>query len=58
MSSLSIGVLGGIIFGAIAVLGKLPLEFPDKRAALAAAWAVGLTFGLLLSVPETIITKA
>jgi len=78
MSSLSIGILGGVIFGIVAVLGMLPLEFPDKRAALAAAflnrfaigfaigaaqlawpgWAIGLTFGLLLSVPEAIITKA
>lgn len=78
MSSLSIGILGGVIFGIVAVLGMLPLEFPDKRAALAAAflnrfaigfaigaaqlawpgWVIGLTFGLLLSVPEAIITKA
>jgi hypothetical protein len=78
MSSLSIGILGGVIFGIVAVLGMLPLEFPDKRAALAAAfvnrfaigfaigaaqlawpgWAIGLAFGLLLSVPEAIITKA
>jgi hypothetical protein len=78
MSSLSIGVLGGVIFGVVAVLGMLPLEFPDKRAALTAAflnrfaigfaigaaqlpwpgWTVGLAFGLLLSIPEAIITKA
>jgi hypothetical protein len=78
MSPLSIGVVGGVIFGAVAVLSMLPLDFPDKRAALTAAflnrfaigfaigaaglawpgWAVGLTFGLLLSVPEAIITKA
>lgn len=78
MPSLSIGILGGVIFGVAAVLSMLPLEFSDKRAALTAAflnrfaigfaigaahlawpgWAVGLTFGLLLSVPEAIITKA
>ena len=78
MSSLSIGMLGGVIFGAVAALSMLPLEFADKRAALTAAflnrfaigfaigaahlawpgWAVGLTFGLLLSVPDAIITKA
>jgi hypothetical protein len=78
MSSLSVGVFGGVLFGAIAVLSMLPRSIPDKRAALTAAflnrfaigfavgaahlawpgWAVGLTFGLLLSVPDAIITKA
>ncbi len=77
MSSLSIGIVGGVIFGIVAVLSMLPLEFADKRSALTAAflnrfaigfaigaahltwpgWAVGLAFGLLLSVPEAIITK-
>lgn len=78
MSRFAVGVLGGVIFGIVAVLSMLPLEFADKRAALTAAflnrfaigfaigaaqlpwpgWLVGLTFGLLLSVPEAIITKA
>jgi len=78
MSPLSVGMLGGLLFGGIAVLSMLPMAFPDKRAALTAAflnrfaigfaigaadlawpgWAVGLAFGLLLSVPDAIITKA
>ena len=78
MSSLSVGVLGGVVLGVVAVLSMLPLEFPDKRAALSAAflnrfaigvaigaaqiarpgWMAGLMFGLLLSVPDAIITKA
>jgi hypothetical protein len=78
MTSLSIGMAGGAIFGAVAVASMLPLRFADKPAALTAAflnrfaigfaigaahltwpgWAVGLTFGLLLSLPEAIITKA
>ena len=78
MSSLSVGVLGGLIFGIVAALTMLPLEFADKPSALTAAflnrfaigfaigaaqlawpgWLVGLTFGLLLSVPEALITKA
>jgi hypothetical protein len=56
----------------------LPMSFPDKPAALGAAfvdrfaiglvigcvqltwpgWAIGLAFGLLLSLPSAIITKA
>ncbi len=78
MSHLTYGVVAGVAFGALAVLSMLKLSFPDKRAALAAAfldrfgiglvvgvvnvvwpsWAVGLVFGLLLSAPSAIITKA
>jgi hypothetical protein len=78
VSRFAVGVLGGVIFGVVAVLSMLPMEFADKRAALTAAflnrfaigfaigaaqlpwpgWLVGLTFGVLLSVPEAIITKA
>ena len=78
MSPLSVGMLGGLLFGGIAVVSMLPMSFPDKRAALMAAflnrfaigftigaadlswpgWAVGLAFGLLLSVPDAIITRA
>ena len=56
----------------------LPMTFPDKKAAIAAAfiarfaigfaigaarlpwpgWFVGLLFGLLLSIPDAIITKS
>ena len=72
------GVVAGLAFGTLAVLSMLRLTFPDKRAALAAAfidrfaiglvigvadlswpaWSVGLLFGLLLSAPAAIITKA
>jgi hypothetical protein len=78
MTSLSVGVLGGVIFGVASALSMVPLTFPDKPAALTAAfvnrfaigfaigaaqlpwpgWLVGLTFGLLLSVPDAIITRA
>jgi hypothetical protein len=72
------GVVAGLAFGTLAVLSMLRLTFPDRRAALAAAfidrfaigliigvvdlswpaWSVGLAFGLLLSAPSAIITKA
>jgi hypothetical protein len=78
MSRFAVGVVSGVIFGIVAVLSMLPMEFADKRAALTAAflnrfaigfaigaaqltwpgWLVGLTFGILLSVPDAIITKA
>jgi hypothetical protein len=78
MSKLSLGSICGIVFGALVVLMMLPMDFPDKHAALLGAflnrfgvgvvigaaglrlpgWAQGMVFGLLLSVPDAIITKA
>ena len=78
MSHLTYGLVAGLAFGTLAVLSMLKLPFPDKRAALLAAfvdrfaiglvigvvvlpwpaWSVGLVFGLLLSVPSAIVTKA
>ena len=78
MTSAVRGVVAGLIFGAIAAGVMLPMDFPDKTAAVTAAfihrfgvglvigcvrlpwpgWVVGLLFGVLLSVPDAIITKA
>jgi len=73
-----LGVVAGLVFGALSVALMIPMSFPDKRAALSAAfverfaiglvigcvqlpwsgWLVGLAFGLLLSLPSALITKA
>ena len=78
MSREALGALCGLAFGLLAVATMFPLAFPDKRAALTAAfldrfaigfviavagltwpgWLVGLFFGILLSAPSAIITKA
>jgi hypothetical protein len=78
MSRLTGATVSGLIFGAIAVGLMLPMQFPDKRTALLAAfasrfaigftigcvqlpwpgWLIGLVFGLLLSLPEALVTKA
>jgi hypothetical protein len=78
MSRLLLGTICGLIYGALSAASMIPLEFPDKKAALAGAflnrfgigfvigaaklpvpsWANGLIFGLLLSLPDAIITKA
>lgn len=78
MSNALWGVVAGVVFGVLSVGLMLPLSFPDKRAALLAAfvdrfaiglvigcvqlrwpgWSVGLFFGLLLSLPSAIVTKA
>jgi hypothetical protein len=78
MTPVAYGFLAGIAFGAISVGMMLPLQFPDKRAALLGAflnrfaiglliplihvgltgWLLGLVLGILLSLPDAIITKA
>jgi hypothetical protein len=78
MSRIALGVICGLVFGVVDVGIMLPMSFPDKKAAITAAfiarfgigfaigaarlpwsgWLVGLVFGLLLSIPDAIITKA
>src|SRR5438270_13038192 len=49
MSNLISGLMSGIIFGAVSVAMMLPMAFPDKKAALLAAFidrfAIGLVIG-------------
>jgi hypothetical protein len=78
MSRLILGILCGIVFGAISVAVMIPLKLEDKRTAMSGAfvnrfaigfvigaatlplpmWASGLLFGLLLSLPDAIITRS
>lgn len=78
MSKAMLGLLCGLLFGAVSVATMIPLRFEDKRAAMLGAfinrfaigvvigvaalplpgWLIGLLFGLLLSLPDAIITKA
>ncbi len=78
MSRVVLATICGVAFGIFAVAAMLPMAFPDKRAALTAAfpdrfaigfvtgvaalpwpgWATGLFFGVLLSAPSAIVTKA
>ena len=77
MSTELLGVIAGLVFGAMTVGLMLPMSFPNKTAALSAAfverfaigtvigcvhlpwpgWVIGVTFGLLLSIPSAIITR-
>lgn len=77
MSRLTLGTICGVVYGALSAASMIPLQFDDKRAALAGAflnrfaigfvigaarlplpaWATGLVFGVLLSLPDAIITK-
>src|ERR1044072_4235892 len=78
MSRLVLGIVCGIVYGALSAASMIPLTFSDKTAALTGAflnrfatgfvigaarlplpnWASGLLFGILLSLPDAIITKA
>jgi hypothetical protein len=79
VSRLAVGLVSGLIFGAIDVALMLPMSFPHKRTALVAAflsrfgigiviplvnlptwpgWLVGVTFGVLLSLPDAVVTKS
>jgi hypothetical protein len=72
------GVLLGLAAGIVVVALMAPMSFPDKRAALAAAFvnrfsigfltanvalplqpiALGAALGLVLSIPDALVTKA
>jgi hypothetical protein len=76
MSKVILGLMCGLVFGALDVALMLPMTFPDKTAALLGAfasrfvigfvigcvvlpwpgWIIGLVFGLLISLPDAIIT--
>jgi hypothetical protein len=78
MNAIAFGVLAGLVFGVIAVLLMIPLQFSDKKTAMTAAffsrfgigfiipicslplppYATGATIGLLISLPDAVITKA
>lgn len=78
MSKLILGLISGLVYGALSAATMIPLEFSDKRAAITGAflnrfaiglvigaaklpvpgWLAGLFWGVLLSLPDAIITDA
>ena len=50
MSHVTLGVLCGLGFGAFAVAVMLPMSFPDKRAALTAAFLERFAIGFVIAV--------
>jgi len=53
MNRLGLGIVCGVAFGALAVATMLPMSFPDKRAALAAAFLDRFAIGFFTSVADT-----
>ena len=52
MTRIALGVLCGAVFGAVAVAIMLPMTFPDKRAALTAAFLNRFGIGLMIAVAD------
>ena len=52
MSPLTFGVLAGLAFGALSIAMMLPLQFPDKRAALLGAFINRFAIGLLIPIAQ------
>jgi hypothetical protein len=48
MAPLTLALAGGPGFGALAALAMLPLPFPDKRRAIAAAFCSRFAIGVLI----------
>ncbi len=56
MQRLPLGVLAGVIYGLLSAASMLPLQFPDKRAALFGAFlnrlAIGVVIGAVIGSPQ------
>ena len=58
MSRLTLGLISGIVFGALVLLTMIPHEFPDKRAAMIGAFlnrlAIGVVIGAVIGSPQLV----
>jgi hypothetical protein len=56
MPRLWLGLLAGVIYGALSAASMVPLQFPDKRAALLGAFlnrlAIGIMIGAAVGAPQ------
>ena len=56
MHRLALGLLTGVIYGALSAASMLPMQFPDKRAALLGAFlnrfAIGVVIGAIIGAPQ------
>jgi len=48
MSRLALGLICGLVYGALSAASMIPLEFPDKRAAFTGAFLNRLTIGIMI----------
>jgi hypothetical protein len=56
MPRLLLGLVAGLVYGALSVLSMVPLSFPDKRAALIGAFlnrfCIGIVIGAVIGAPQ------
>jgi hypothetical protein len=56
MSRLALGLIAGIIYGALSAASMIPMEFSDKRAALTGAFlnrlSIGIVIGAVIGAPQ------
>jgi hypothetical protein len=52
MTRVSLGVVLGLVIGAVDVLLMVPLSFPDKRAALMGAFCARFSLGFFAAVAQ------
>jgi hypothetical protein len=52
MTKLSLGMICGLVFGIISAGMMLPMEFPDKRAALAGAFFNRFSIGFVIGAVD------
>jgi hypothetical protein len=56
MPRLWLGLIAGVIYGSFAAASMLPMQFPDKRAALTGAFlsrfAIGVLIGAVIGSPQ------
>jgi hypothetical protein len=56
MHRLWLGLLAGVVYGALSAASMIPMEFPDKRAALLGAFlnrlAIGVVIGAAIGAPQ------
>src|SRR5260221_854666 len=48
MSRLSLGIVCGLVYGALSAASMIPLSFPDKRAALLGAFLNRFSIGFVI----------
>jgi len=56
MPRLALGLIAGVVYGALSAASMLPLQFPDKRAALIGAFlnrlSIGIVLGAVVGAPQ------
>ena len=56
MPRLWLGVVAGVVYGALSAASMIPLQFPDKRAALLGAFlnrfSIGVVLGAVIGSPQ------